>query len=365
MDKKDAVLPWLVGELNKLGVKNESITLLIALGTHAAPGRDVMHSALGQVASRIETVFHDSGGPFTDYGLTSSGTRVLVNTLVSEADLVITYSAVVHHYFAGYGGGRKIIVPGVASPETIRQNHSLLWENEESDSGRNPNAASGETERNPIFTDMVEAVKIVLKDKPHFSISTVLSPEKDHYGFFAGDIFETHKLARDLADEVFMVELEGRADITIASSGGYPKDLNMIQAHKGLDNAVRATIPGGTIIMLMGCSEGLGNEIAERYCPYSIREAKDNLIEKYEISGAAMHSIKCKSRDHRIIVVSELDQTAQKQLGFERAKDLQSAVNLIQPDDWRSARIYCMPRADLVVPKVKSMDREISITHVY
>ncbi|HEX9745461.1 MAG TPA: nickel-dependent lactate racemase [bacterium] len=351
VDKKETVLPWILDELNFYGIPDERISILVALGTHVNPGLERILTEIGPAGKRVKVIPHDQDGEFIDYGISTAGTHVLINKLIDSADLLVMYSAVIHHYFAGYGGGRKIIMPGIASLETIRQNHSLLWESVEDEGGRSPFAVSGILNRNPIHKDIAENVEKILADRRHFSINTVLSPDKEFCCFYGGNIFDAHHESRKVADELYQVELPAKADVVIAASGGFPKDLNLVQAHKGMDNAVRALKPGGTLIYAMGCVNGSGNPAVEEFAPLSLGECKKKLVEKFIINGASVHSMKLKCRDYRIIAISMLDRTIQEQIGMEPVEDLTGALEMT--GDLAGKSVYYIPRSDLIVSRVE------------
>lgn len=352
VDRKDIVLPWILDALNSLGISDGQVKILIALGTHDCPSAEKIPGFIGAAFDRVQVIPHDQEGDFIDLGKTPAGTHLQVNALIDKVDLIITYSATVHHYFAGYGGARKMILPGISSLETIRQNHSLLWDSDEDDAGRNPRAIAGILDGNPISDDMVDAAKIALSGRNHFSISSVLSPDKKPCCFIAGDIINSHRMACLAADNAYMVELDRYADLVIASAGGFPKDIDIIQGHKGMDNAVRALKPGGTLIYLMACSNGHGNPAVAEFAPLSLKEAKRRLIEKYIINGQTVYAAKCKARDYRVIMVSMLTDEDYRNLGITRAENLEHAISMVDESVWKSGLTYVIPRADLVVPKV-------------
>jgi nickel-dependent lactate racemase len=153
--------------------------VLVAFGSHTWLSDSKLKDLLKPISGRVKVEGHDINGPMIDCGLTRAGTPVRVNARLKGAGLVIGVGAVVHHYFAGFGGGRKMIVPGLASLETISANHSLIWENPHAvTGGRHPMARSGILDGNPVHADLMDALDLALKGIPNFSIATVLSPEK-------------------------------------------------------------------------------------------------------------------------------------------------------------------------------------------
>jgi lactate racemase len=350
-DGKVVLISWLLDELAKYGVPLDRIEVIVAFGSHAKLSDSKIAELLNPVGDRVRITGHDVNGPMLDYGTTLMGTPVRVNAKFAEAGLVIMISSVVHHYFAGYGGGRKMLIPGLASLETISANHSLIWENQHDISGgRHPLAKSGSLDGNPIHEDLMEAVGMALGDKPNYSIVTVLSENK-HFAFFAGGhIDASHLAAAKFVDKHFKVNIDQLADVVIASAGGYPKDINMIQSHKGFDNAVRALKPGGTLLYLMECTDGPGSSVMEEFAPLSLTEIRARLAGTYKVYGQTTHAIKTKTQMFRVVAVSDLDEPMLKCLGFIPSRRIDDAMRLIDEQLKIANRVYVLPRADITIP---------------
>lgn len=350
----DRALPWILDALNRHGIPDERITALMALGSHNQPDDERVQKVMGAAYGRVNLEFHDPEGPITDYGMTSHGTPVHINARLEKADLVILYTSCVHHYFAGYGGGRKLILPGVATLETIALNHSLTFhESHKYGSGRNPNVYSGSLDGNPVHDDMLEAAKMVLKDKAYITIVTVMTPEKEFGYFFTGGIEDAHRQACRTVDAHNMVELpHGQSDLVLASAGGYPKDLTVVQTHKAMDNAVRALKPGGTILLMMACAGGFGNPAIGEYAPYNLETIKKMLNGHYVVNGQTVYAIKEKTRDFRVVAMSDLDPEFLENVGIHHAVDENHAMELIGDAVEKADVIYHIPRADVTVPRI-------------
>jgi nickel-dependent lactate racemase len=344
---KDRVLPWLLDLLNEYGVPDDRIGILIGLGSHKRPTEEVARATVGPAYDRVTVTHHDPSGPMVDCGTTSAGTKVNVNAALKEAGLVILYSSVVHHYFAGYGGGRKLIVPGIASLDTIASNHSLTWDPK--GHGRHHMVKSGILDGNPVSDDMLECARLALDGVNYISINSVITPKKEFGYFAAGEIYNTHKSACDLADAHFMVSCDDKADIVIASAGGFPKDINLIQSHKGMDNVSHVLKPGGTLIYLMGCSEGYGNAAILDFAPLDMLSIRAKLEESYVVYGQTVHAIKEKTSKFRVIVVTELDNDLARTLGFIPVSTIEEASALVKEDIENAELIYHVPRGDITV----------------
>jgi nickel-dependent lactate racemase len=184
-------------------------------------------------------------------GKTSRGTEVAINRVVAEADRIILTGGIIYHYMVGYGGGRKSVIPGFSSIRTIQQNH-LLAMTPELGSGSNPNARSGKTHGNECHEDMMEIAGFV---KPDFILNMVPNGDGDFAGIYAGNWVSAWQEGTKLVDEIYSVEIPGLADIVIASAGGTPKDINLYQTGKTMDNASYAVRKGGAVIIVSECPD--------------------------------------------------------------------------------------------------------------
>ncbi len=250
-------MPVLVGELNRLGVRDEDMRIIFALGTHRNMTREEMLEAVGEdVGGRLAMYNSDSKvqEDFRYFGDTSRGTPVWLHKLICDVDLVIMTGGIVHHFFSGFGGGRKAVLPGVAAMETIRRNHSLMLL---------PGVEIGRLHGNPVYEDQMEGVRLFAQTHKLFLFNAVLDAKKQFLRLFAGDWEEAHLEACKFVDEVYGVRINAPADIVIASCGGYPKDINIYQLQKTMDNAWCAVREGGVVIIIGECEEGSGSAALE------------------------------------------------------------------------------------------------------
>ncbi len=252
--RNDTTLPLLLDYISEAGVADDDITVIIAVGAHRANTEDeFVEICSAEVCHRVRVVNHDAWDTsnMVDYGVTSRGTRVAVNRVVAEADRVILTGGVIYHYMVGYGGGRKSILPGVSSLKTIQQSH--MWAMQPKiGAGSSPLAANGKTAGNPAHEDMMEAAAFI---KPDFIVNVVPNLDGEICGIFTGNWVSAWQAATRLVDHIFGVEINQQADIVIASAGGYPKDINLYQSQKTIDNAVYAMKPGGAAIILAECPD--------------------------------------------------------------------------------------------------------------
>ena len=244
------IIPVLLDELNAAGVADEEIELIIASGTHRPMRPEEIEEKFGaEVLFRIPVLNHDylDRCNLVDYGLTKRGTRIWINRQVIEADIRIGVGNIVPHHPTGWGGGAKILLPGVAGQETTAQMHLL--------GSREPHLGTVVT---PCRQEMEEfAARVGL----HFIVNTILNREGDIFKVVAGDMIEAHRTGIRVAEQVWGAEFSQEADLTISST--YPIDFDLFQADKGIFSAELATAPGEEIVLVSPCYEGLSPAHAE------------------------------------------------------------------------------------------------------
>jgi len=345
-------LPHLIRALNVAGVHDDAITFLVACGSHRPTTDAEKQKMLGdELYSRFRVIDHDAKdeGALGYVGSTISGTPVWINKLALEVDLLIVTGTSGLHYFAGYGGGAKSILPGITSWETIKTNHFRNFLG----SRRDPHCRPANDLDNPLFRDMQEAARLV---NIGFMITTVLDSEENITGFFAGtDWEEVARLGRRAVDEQFIAEEACEpADLIIVSAGGEPFDKNIIQAHKALEFASYCLKPGGTMLGLVCCHEGVGSPPILKYLP-----AK-NLDEFYELMRADYHphgqcafAMREKCERFRMMLCTELEDDIVKALGAEKFTDpdlaIKEACRTLKPD----AKILVVPHGHHVLPRLE------------
>lgn len=247
-------LPVIISEINAAGVPDEDITIIVATGTHRAHTYDEDIAVCGKdIVKRIKIHQHDSRNneELTDLGVTSFGTPILIDSYVAEADKVIITGAVSLHPMAGFGGGRKAVMPGVSGHATIMHNHAIALAPKVGD-GCNPLCETGLLEGNPLHEDMVEVTK---KLDPAFLVNMVFTPEGKLHEVVAGHWYKAwEKGCKDLV-AMAGVPIKELADVVFASAGGSPKDMNLYQSCKAHMNAVFAVKKGGIMILTLECPD--------------------------------------------------------------------------------------------------------------
>ena len=247
-------VPVLLDELNAAGVPDSDIKLLIALGAHRYHTPEENVAVYGQqVVDRIEIVQSHAQDEedFVYVGTTSRGVKTMLNKHAVNADKVILTGGIVYHLMAGFGGGRKSVLPGISGYSTIQGNHSFCL-HDEVGKGISPECVSGKLQQNGMHEDATEIAAML---NPAFLINVVLTADGKLARFVAGHWYKAWEAGCDTVREIFGVPVKGKADLVIASAGGFPKDINLYQGSKTIDNAVMACKDNGAIILLMECSD--------------------------------------------------------------------------------------------------------------
>jgi len=343
------ILP-ILDELNMAGVKDEDITIIFGCGTHRAATTEEMKTLVGEEAlQRVKAVSHDCKAKDLTYlGRTKKyGTKVYVNKIFAEADLRILTGDIGLHYYAGYGGGRKSVLPAVSGEETIQHNHAMIL---------HPKARTGILEDNPIHEDMVEAAELA---KPNFIVNIVTNSKRELVRAFAGDIHQAFYEGVKLVDEMYKVPIEKRADMIVVSSGGHPHDIDLFQAYKGLDNALEAVKRGGVIIFVAECPEGHGNQVFYEWMT-RFKELKDMETEikrHFQLGGHKAYFLLKALQRAQIILVSTMPEyyaTGVFKLRTARALNdaLRDAFNITGKD----GKVWVMPYGNITLPVVKASE---------
>jgi nickel-dependent lactate racemase len=313
------ILMPLLAELNRLGIPDGEIDVIIGRGTHRHATEEEVVVKVGQEAiDRLRVTVHDpDADDVVHVGTTSRGTEVWVNPLVAQAALIIAIGTANPHYFAGYGGGAKLILPGVCARKTVRQNHVWI---------RDPNTVVGIMEGNPIWEDMLEAARIA---RLTMKFDAVVNAHKEIYRLFGGEVEAQQKAAVEALKEVYGVSVPALADVTIAS--GYPLETNFVQSGKAILSADVVTKPGGTIVLVSACSDGPGPLIYETL---SQRPSEQQVIDWIDCgeantsSGPMAARLRALVASKRLVVVTDgLTQQQLADMEFGYAPSVRRALS--------------------------------------
>jgi nickel-dependent lactate racemase len=331
------ILPALVRRLKELQVCE--LRIVFALGTHRRMTSEEERRLLRDF-TELHHMQHDPRRCIL-LGHTARGTPVEILEEVASSDLIVATGNIEYHYYAGYSGGAKALLPGVSSERSVIKNHELM---------RDQRAASGRLD-SPVRQDMEEAAQIAGLD---FILNVVLNSKHEIVRAVAGDFVQAHWAGASVVDSMYRCAVEP-AEIVVTCAGGRPKDLNLFQAQKALDNAKNAAVPGGTIILVAECSEGLGHPVFERWAceAQSAEDCWQRFGREYEFGGHKAAFLARESLRHQLILVSSLSQEEAKMCFFQPAKTLDEALAMAQARQGKNAKIIVMPHGNLTlaVPK--------------
>lgn len=290
------LLPPLLERLKRAGVPEQNITVVIGLGLHRKMTTSELRASVGDaVFNQVKVVNHDIDD-VVPVGQTSRGTEVEVFKTVVDADFRICVGNVEFHYFAGFSGGAKAIVPGVSSRKTINANHSLMIKDE---------AVAARLDGNPVREDLEEAVDLIGVD---FLFNVTVNEQHEVIDACAGDLVAAHRALCSKLAQTGLVSIPNQVDIAIVSAGGHPKDINLYQAQKGLDNCSAALRDGGVLILLAECLEGFGSDTFQSWitAPKTPADLLADIRKEFVLEGHKAAAIaKVAATCHIFLVTSE------------------------------------------------------------
>lgn len=319
----EKLLTPLLREMDAAGVPRNRVTLFVARGTHRALSVEELRAAIGrEISSGVRVEQSDPDGETVRAGTTSSGTPVLLCRPLMEHDRIVLTGTISFHYFAGFGGGRKALVPGCAGRQTAEATHFRIFRAD--GPGKHPLARPGILAGNPVHEDIIEAVSMA---PPLFLVNTLLTPEKKLFDAVAGHWQKAHEEGCAQYARIYRVKIPRKVPFVIASAGGYPKDINFIQSHKALDQAFAAVEPGGALILLAECQDGFGST---QFFPWfrfpDAAEMERELRANYQIYGQTAHAAFVKACACRVILVSSLRPGDVERMGMTPASSLDDAI---------------------------------------
>ena len=330
------VLPPLLDELALAGVPDEDITVVFALGSHRPHTEEEMRD---QVFDRIRCIDNDMKN-CVHLGNTASGTPVDVFEPVVRADRRICLGNIEYHYFAGFSGGAKAIMPGVSTHDAIQANHSQMVQEA---------AHAGKLEGNPVREDIDSVADILPID---FIVNVVLNEKKEIICAVAGHHIKAHREGCAFLDRLYINKIPKRADIVIVSPGGYPKDLNLYQSQKALDNSKHAVRDGGVIILTASCKEGLGSAVFERWmtAPGGVDWIAEEIGRNFELGGHKAAAIAMVMQRCDIYLVSDMDPAFVESLHFTPFSTLDEAYGAAKQKLGDDASVILMPYGGSTLP---------------
>jgi len=341
------VLP-LLNELNEVGVRDDDITIIFACGTHRPVKPEEAKAILGEdVITRIKVVSHNCDSNDHIYvGTTQKhGTKVLVNRHFHEADVKILTGDIEIHYYAGFGGGRKSVLPGVCSIETIRKNHAMIL---------HPKARTGVLDGNPIHEDMIEAAKLAGVD---LMLNVVTNSKGEVVQAFAGDLEQAFYKGVQLVEEMYSTSVDRRSDILIVSPGGSPTDIDLYQAYKAVDNCLDCVKRGGVIILVAECPDGYGNSEFFAWMKRfkDVKSMEKQIKKGFRVGGHKAYYLLKALRKAQIILVSTMpDYYAVNVFRLRTARALNDALRDAFDIGGKNAKVWVVPHGHTTMVSVNA-----------
>jgi lactate racemase len=341
------IVNLLVRRLIQCGVSPANMAVIFATGIHRPVTADEKVNLLSPfIVQRLRTLNHDAydSGALTSVGTTESGVPVEVNRALREFSRVIIISGIAFHYFAGFTGGRKSICPGLASDKTIEATHMLALDFAKG--GRRSGVGTGLLVGNAVHEECERVASMV---NPAFGVNSIIDEKHRVVRMFCGNWRSAHLDAcnRYLIDH--SLEISERRKLVIVSSGGFPYDINLIQAHKALDMAAYACEQGGSIILLAECRDGLGRpDFLKWFTTVNSRALEKQLRDGYEVNGQTAWALLSKAERYQVVLVSDLADDDVLRMRMLPARTLSDALAHVGS----ATNGYIMPRGAAVLPRV-------------
>lgn len=340
------VVNLLVRRLIQAGVSPANMAVIFATGIHRAVSeKEKVELLTPFITQRLRVLQHDphDSKKLTALGKTERGVTVEVNSALREFSRVFLTGGITFHYFAGFTGGRKSICPGLASARTIEATHMLALDFERG--GRKAGVGTGLLDGNAVHEECERVAALVA---PAFGINTIVDEQKRAVKIFGGDWRLAHREGCEYYLDQYSTTIPAKRDVVIASCGGFPHDINLIQAHKALDMAALACNEGGTIILLAECSDGLGRpDFLKWFNEADSRALEARLLNGYEVNGQTAWALLTKAERHRVVLVSELPSDEVKLMRMIPATTLAAALDHAGGGDG-----FILPRGAAVLPRI-------------
>ena len=346
--RQDIIVPLIVEYLvDKCGKSYSDLEIVIATGTHVGGSEEDLRTLVtSDIFDKVKTVNHDCRAEDLVYlGTTSYGTPVKINKDAAEADLVICLGAATYHVMAGFGGGRKSILPGISALETIKHNHAYSLAPDKFIT--NPEIGNGVLDGNPLNEDMLEAAAMM---RNLFMITLVTDAEFRLASIFAGHWRTSWERACDDVRRIYTVPIKEKADVVITSCGGFPKDESLYQGTKAVDNVISALKDGGTLILLLEGRNGGGSpDYFDWIGPLVDGSFEKELRDNFTVGGYIFF-LNCEQASRfNILMYSSIPAETVKPMGIKAYDDLDK---LMADTDLDGKSIYVIPTGSTVLPAV-------------
>ncbi len=341
-------LPVLTKFLTDCGLGRDGVEILVANGMHAMAGREAMPEFLPQsVLDEFSVTNHycyDASSHFLA-GTSSRGNKIYLNKMLAEAELIILTGSIGLHYFAGFRGGRKAVLPGVASFDAICANHRLTLRAGE---GFHPKCRNASLDGNPVHEEMLEALGMI---PPAFILNTVTDAAGNILRVFCGDAVEAHLAGCEALKRDVTVRVPAKADCVIVSCGGYPRDSTMVQSHKAIDNMAPILKEGSPMVLLAENRHGMGSdELLGWFSEGGAASIRKKLASKYTFHGHTALSLSEKAGRFKIYMVSGFAADVVRQMGLIPAGTAEEAVDEILSAGSGDLVTYVFPEGSETLP---------------
>lgn len=344
------IIPFMLQEI-RAGNPQADVTLLIATGFHRATTREELVGKFGEeIVAHEKIVIHDSCDmdAMANLGVLPSGAPLLINKIAAQADLLVSEGFIETHFFAGFSGGRKSVLPGVSSKVTVLGNHCSAFIH-------SPYSRTGILENNPIHRDMVAASHMA---KQKYIVNVVIDSNKKVVHAVAGDAIEAHEAGCRFLQQYCQVTPKQLADIAISTNGGYPLDQNMYQSVKGMTAAEAAAKQDGILIMVSNCGDGHGGEgfynaLKDCESPQALMDGILRIPQDQTRPDQWEYQIQSRILIHHkvIYVMCEKYRSMAREMGFETAADVDEALAMALKEKGRDAHIAIIPDGVSVMVK--------------
>ncbi|MFQ6003502.1 MAG: nickel-dependent lactate racemase, partial [Candidatus Zixiibacteriota bacterium] len=331
----------IIEELHEGGIKDENIKFLVGTGAHRAhTDKENLDNFGKEIVNKYEVKSHDCDKNNVSLGKLSTGNELLVDKLWVDSDVKIMTGLITTHYFGGFSGGRKGVLPGIVSRETVRKNHAMIID---------PEVDIAKTKGNPISDEMDEGAK---KAGVDFLFNVVMNDQKEIVKIVAGDLEQAFEVGWKACRDLYRVPFHEKADVVFACAGGYPKDVSLYQSQKTINNAKLVLKEGGTIVLISECREGIGSETFADWLlkASSLDELLNTKPEKIVVGGHTAVGNAKVLKKFDILVVSDIKKEDLERRFYKYAKSIEDAINWVKDKHGNDFKSYVMPQAGLIYP---------------
>ncbi|MGB2804276.1 MAG: nickel-dependent lactate racemase [Candidatus Zixiibacteriota bacterium] len=331
----------LIDELHAGGIKDENIKFLVGTGAHRAHTKQEDIDNYGQeIVDKYEVISHDCDKNNVSLGNLSTGNELLIDKVWVDADVKVMTGLITTHYFGGFSGGRKGILPGIVARETIRKNHAMIVD---------PEVDIAKTKGNPISDEMDQAAH---KAGVDFLLNVVINDKKEIVKIVAGDLDQAHDEGWKACRDLYLVPFKEKADAVFACAGGYPKDVSLYQSQKTINNAKLVLKNRGTIVLISQCSEGIGSDTFAKWLAEA--SSLDELLKadpaKIVVGGHTAVGNAKVLKKFNILVVSSIPREQLEMRFYEHAEGINQAIEWVKKEHGEDFRSYVMPQGGLIYP---------------